>query len=103
MTIEKLLSCTVASTTAIAVVAPVLVDSMIRDFEAVKRKMQASGKYSGSILLALNMLVNKMIQDKTLQMKKYLIKFDKTGETLTNAAWEERAGAQSRPSKIYLV
>lgn len=87
------LSVSMLSPTAVEVVMPACSDVFLLHFDEFQRALKAKKKMSKAALRSHTIAANKMLNDKSFQLIKVLILFDKTGEQLTNAVFSPTGDA----------
>ena len=81
------LKCEVMSPTEIAVTIPAVPGVMVNAFSYFNRILHSKGKTSKPAKQAQATAVMAYKKDKTLALVKVLLRFERTGETITNRTW----------------
>lgn len=87
MAIEGHVTCKLISATEVVVELPGPPSSFTHNFQATSAMLQRKKKTTHAALLAHASAVGRYQEDTSLMKLKYLLKFDKTGETLTNSVY----------------
>ena len=84
------LSCTVIDENKALLVMPIIPGMFVHGFKQLRRILAKKGKMTLASSKAMANAVNKYKKNKELIRYKVLIVFDRTGETITNAAFSKK-------------